>query len=67
MRDITTYFYKKLLTAQSFSVQQLQKRKIVLDCLEHKVSNEMVESLVKATSSTEVSAPLVAIGKNVCP
>ena len=46
MRDIATSFYKNLLTTQQFSVQQLQKRKIVLDCLEHKVSNEMAESLV---------------------
>ena len=67
MRDIATSFYKNLLNTQQFSVQQLQKRKIVLDCLEHKVSNEMAEALVKAISSAEERAALVAVGKNVCP
>ena len=50
MRDIATTFYKNLLTTQQISGQQ-QKRKIVLDFLEHKVSNEMVESLMKEISS----------------
>ena len=67
MRDIATTFYKNLLTTQQFSDQQIQKRKSVLDCLEHKVSHEMAESLVKEISSTEVRAALVAVGKNVCP
>ena len=67
MREIATSFYKNLLNTQQFSVEQLQKRKIVLDCLEHKVSNEMAEALVKPISSAEVRAALVAIGKNVWP
>ena len=65
MRDIATTFYKNLLTTQQFSSQQLQKRKIVLDFLEHKVSNEMVESLVKEISSAEVRVALVDVVKNV--
>ena len=66
MNNIATYFYKNLLTTQQFSAQQLQKGKLVLDCLEHKVSNEMAESLVKAISYVEVRAALVTVGKNVC-
>ena len=38
-----------------------------MDCLEHKVLNEMAEALVKPISSAEVRAALVAIGKNVWP
>ena len=59
--------YKNLLTTQQFLDQQIQKRKSVLDSLEHKVSHEMAESLVKEISSTEVRATLVVVGKKVCP
>ena len=37
-----------------------------MDSLEHKVSNEMAESLVKEISSTEVRVALVVVGKNLC-
>ena len=43
MRDIATNVYKSLLTTQQFSVQQIQKRKVVLDYLDHKVLDEMAE------------------------
>ena len=35
--------------------------------MEHKISDEMVESLVKEISSIEVRVVLLAIGKDVCP
>ena len=35
--------------------------------MEHNVSHEMAESLVKEISSAEVRAAFVVVGKNVCP
>ena len=67
MRDIATQFYSNLLSAQCFTLNQLESRQCVWQTMHAWVSLHMATVLVKPISIFEVRDALDAIGSHVCP
>ena len=67
MRDIATKFYSNLLTAECFTLDQLEKQRDVWQSMQPRVSLNMTNALVKPILISEVRAALDAIGSHVCP
>ena len=67
MRDIATQFYSNLLSAQCFTINQLETPQCVWQTMHAWVSLHMTTILVKPTSIFEVKAALDAISSHVCP
>ena len=58
MRDIATTYYHQLLSAKSFSEEDINKRQRVLETVQQKVTHAMASQLLQ---------PAKSLGKYVCP
>ena len=67
MRDIATTYYHQLLYAKSFSEEDLNKRQLVLETVQQKVTHVMAAQLLQPFTDTEVWTKAKSLGKNVCP
>ena len=67
MRDIATTYYHQLLSAKSFSEEDLNKRQLVLETTQQKVTHVMASQLLQPFTDTEVWTTAKSLGKYVCP
>ena len=67
MRDIATTYYHQLLSAKSFLEEDLNKRQLVLETVQQKVTHVMASQLLQPFTDTEVWTMAKSLGKYVCP
>ena len=67
MRDIATTYYHQLLSAKSFLEEDINKRQLVLETIQQKVTHVMASQLLQPFTDTEVWTTAKSLGKYVCP
>ena len=64
-RDIATIYYHKLLSAKSFSEEDISKRQLVLETVRQKVTHVMASQLPQPCINIEVWTTTKSLGKYV--
>ena len=65
MRDIATTYYHQLLSTKSFSYEDINKKQLVLETLQQKITHEMASQLLQPFTDTEVWLTAKSLGKYV--
>ena len=66
MRDIATTYYHQLLSAKSFSEEDINKRQLVIETVQQKATHAMASQPLQPFTNTKVWTTAKSLGKNVC-